>query len=87
MRRGASVDNDKYALHRRQLIDRYINCEPLRILFYIASTAPHLFPKMPSNKERLYVTLYARGGAPTMPGKEDTSVLSWRCLMRQRNPC
>ncbi|PYH92218.1 hypothetical protein BO71DRAFT_28664 [Aspergillus ellipticus CBS 707.79] len=23
-------------------------------------------------KDRLYVTLYARGGAPTMPGKEDT---------------
>ncbi|RAK96309.1 uncharacterized protein BO80DRAFT_229635 [Aspergillus ibericus CBS 121593] len=27
---------------------------------------------MPSNKDRLYVVLYARGGAPTMPGKEDT---------------
>ncbi|KAG2022069.1 hypothetical protein GB937_004163 [Aspergillus fischeri] len=27
---------------------------------------------MPSNKDRLYVTLYARGGKPTMPGKEDT---------------
>ncbi|PYI06130.1 hypothetical protein BO78DRAFT_461497 [Aspergillus sclerotiicarbonarius CBS 121057] len=27
---------------------------------------------MPSNKDRLYVALYARGGAPTMPGKEDT---------------
>ncbi|OJZ82151.1 hypothetical protein ASPFODRAFT_64201 [Aspergillus luchuensis CBS 106.47] len=27
---------------------------------------------MPSDKDRLYVALYARGGAPTMPGKEDT---------------
>ncbi|KAF2875932.1 hypothetical protein BDV95DRAFT_485478 [Massariosphaeria phaeospora] len=27
---------------------------------------------MPSSKDRLYVALYARGGAPTMPGKEDT---------------
>ncbi|KAH3258052.1 hypothetical protein KXW31_002459 [Aspergillus fumigatus] len=27
---------------------------------------------MPSNKDRLYVALYARGGNPTMPGKEDT---------------
>ncbi|KAF9889153.1 hypothetical protein FE257_007642 [Aspergillus nanangensis] len=27
---------------------------------------------MPSNKDRLYVGLFARGGAPTMPGKEDT---------------
>ncbi|KAH8742342.1 hypothetical protein F5883DRAFT_513450 [Diaporthe sp. PMI_573] len=27
---------------------------------------------MPSEKDRLYVALYARGGAPTMPGLEDT---------------
>ncbi|KAJ5121415.1 uncharacterized protein N7515_009376 [Penicillium bovifimosum] len=27
---------------------------------------------MPSNKDRIYVALYARGGRPTMPGKEDT---------------
>ncbi|MCJ1405706.1 hypothetical protein MMC11_008936 [Xylographa trunciseda] len=27
---------------------------------------------MPSNKDRLYVVLYARSGAPRMPGKEDT---------------
>ncbi|KAL2811547.1 hypothetical protein BDW59DRAFT_177083 [Aspergillus cavernicola] len=27
---------------------------------------------MPSNKDRLHVGLYARGGSPTMPGKEDT---------------
>ncbi|KJZ71011.1 hypothetical protein HIM_09590 [Hirsutella minnesotensis 3608] len=27
---------------------------------------------MPSGKDRLYVALYARGGAPTMPGLEDT---------------
>ncbi|KAJ5189668.1 hypothetical protein N7491_008287 [Penicillium cf. griseofulvum] len=27
---------------------------------------------MPPNKDRLYVALYARGGNPTMPGKEDT---------------
>ncbi|KAK2811586.1 hypothetical protein FQN50_001928 [Emmonsiellopsis sp. PD_5] len=27
---------------------------------------------MPSNKDRLYVALYARGGSPTMPEKEDT---------------
>ncbi|KAF2007406.1 hypothetical protein P154DRAFT_420169 [Amniculicola lignicola CBS 123094] len=27
---------------------------------------------MPSNKDRLYIALYARGGAPTMLGKEDT---------------
>ncbi|KAF1363369.1 hypothetical protein EJ07DRAFT_103853 [Lizonia empirigonia] len=27
---------------------------------------------MPSNKDRLYIALYARGGAPTMPDKEDT---------------
>ncbi|KAH3404497.1 hypothetical protein KXV40_003104 [Aspergillus fumigatus] len=27
---------------------------------------------MPSNKDRLYVALYAHGGNPTMPGKEDT---------------
>ncbi|KAJ5558328.1 hypothetical protein N7535_008541 [Penicillium sp. DV-2018c] len=26
---------------------------------------------MPSNKDRLYVVLHARGGGPTMPGKED----------------
>ncbi|EAW22827.1 uncharacterized protein NFIA_015200 [Aspergillus fischeri NRRL 181] len=30
---------------------------------------------MPSNKDRLYVTLYACGGKPTMPGKEDTMLL------------
>ncbi|RMZ67682.1 hypothetical protein GMOD_00001642 [Pyrenophora seminiperda CCB06] len=28
---------------------------------------------MPSNKDRLYVTLFGRGGAPKMEGKEDTS--------------
>jgi hypothetical protein len=27
---------------------------------------------MPSNKDRLYVALYARGGAAKMPGGEDT---------------
>lgn len=27
---------------------------------------------MPSNKARLYVALFARGGAAKMPGKEDT---------------
>ncbi|KAK0390716.1 hypothetical protein NLU13_0219 [Sarocladium strictum] len=27
---------------------------------------------MPSDKDRLYVALYARGGKPTMPGLEDT---------------
>ncbi|RAL17364.1 uncharacterized protein BO97DRAFT_409809 [Aspergillus homomorphus CBS 101889] len=27
---------------------------------------------MPSNKDRLYLTLNVRGGAPKMPGKEDT---------------
>ncbi|KAF1840070.1 uncharacterized protein K460DRAFT_380982 [Cucurbitaria berberidis CBS 394.84] len=27
---------------------------------------------MPAGKDRLYVALYARGGAPSMPGKEDT---------------
>ncbi|KAI0426084.1 hypothetical protein F5Y09DRAFT_334430 [Xylaria sp. FL1042] len=27
---------------------------------------------MPSEKDRLYVALYARGGVPTMPGLEDT---------------
>ncbi|KAG9253201.1 uncharacterized protein F5Z01DRAFT_637460 [Emericellopsis atlantica] len=27
---------------------------------------------MPSDKDRLYVALYAHGGAPTMPGLEDT---------------
>ncbi|EAU39006.1 predicted protein [Aspergillus terreus NIH2624] len=27
---------------------------------------------MPSNKDRLYVALYARASRPTMPGKEDT---------------
>ncbi|KAJ0414784.1 hypothetical protein BJY00DRAFT_305322 [Aspergillus carlsbadensis] len=27
---------------------------------------------MPSNKDRLYVALYARGGQARMPGKEDT---------------
>lgn len=27
---------------------------------------------MPSDKGRLYVALYARGGKPTMPDKEDT---------------
>lgn len=29
---------------------------------------------MPSNKDRLYVALYAHGGKPTMLGKEDTWV-------------
>ena len=27
---------------------------------------------MPSNKDRLYVALYARGGTALMSGKEDT---------------
>lgn len=31
---------------------------------------------MPSEKDRLYVALYARGVAPTMPGLEDTLGLS-----------
>jgi hypothetical protein len=31
---------------------------------------------MPSDKDRLYVTLYARGGAPKMPGLEDTHVVT-----------
>ncbi|KAL4768261.1 hypothetical protein BDW60DRAFT_219871 [Aspergillus nidulans var. acristatus] len=35
---------------------------------------------MPSNKDRLYVALYARGGNPTMPGKEDT--YHWALLPR-----
>ncbi|PGH03434.1 hypothetical protein AJ80_08682 [Polytolypa hystricis UAMH7299] len=30
---------------------------------------------MPSNKDLLYVALYARGGNSTMPGKEDTRAL------------
>ncbi|KAJ5958203.1 uncharacterized protein N7479_005353, partial [Penicillium vulpinum] len=30
------------------------------------------YPEIPSDKDRLYVALYARGGAPTVPGKEDT---------------
>jgi hypothetical protein len=34
------------------------------------SQVPHAI--MPSNKERLYITLYARSGAPKMPGLEDT---------------
>lgn len=29
---------------------------------------------MPSDKDRLYVVLHTRGGAPKMPGKEDTYV-------------
>ena len=29
---------------------------------------------MPSDKDRLYVCLYARSGAAKMPGKEDTYV-------------
>lgn len=29
---------------------------------------------MPSCKDRLHVALYARGGNPTVPGKEDTGV-------------
>jgi len=32
---------------------------------------------MPSNKNRLYVALYARGGARTMPGLEDQCVMLW----------
>lgn len=31
-----------------------------------------VYPKTQFNKDRLYIALYARGGAPTMPGKEDT---------------
>ncbi|KFY40704.1 hypothetical protein V494_03366 [Pseudogymnoascus sp. VKM F-4513 (FW-928)] len=38
---------------------------------------------MPSNKDRLYVALYARGGAPTMPGKEDT--YHWALLVGPKN--
>lgn len=30
---------------------------------------------MPSEKDRLYVALYARGGMPKMPGLEDTCVV------------
>ncbi|KAI1325731.1 hypothetical protein F5Y16DRAFT_411254 [Xylariaceae sp. FL0255] len=30
---------------------------------------------MPSDKDRLYIALYARGGSPKMPGLEDTSAL------------
>lgn len=31
---------------------------------------------MPSNKDRLYITLYARGGGAIMPSKEDTYTIS-----------
>jgi hypothetical protein len=31
-------------------------------------------PIMPSNKDRLYLGLYARAGSAKMPGKEDTYV-------------
>src|ERR1700679_4177436 len=34
---------------------------------------------MPSNKDRLYIALYARGGRATMPGKEDTYATSISC--------
>lgn len=30
---------------------------------------------MPQNKDRIYIALYARGGAAKMPEKEDTSVI------------
>lgn len=36
---------------------------------------------MPSNKDRLYLALYARGGVAKMPGREDTYVYGnslWR---------
>ncbi|CAD0101385.1 unnamed protein product, partial [Aureobasidium mustum] len=36
-------------------------------------------PIMPSNKARLYVALYVRGGAAKMPGKEDT--YGWNCVL------
>ncbi|KAJ6445290.1 hypothetical protein O9K51_00049 [Purpureocillium lavendulum] len=32
---------------------------------------------MPSNKDRLYIALYARGGEPKMPGLEDTYHLAF----------
>lgn len=34
-------------------------------------TPPNTKSPMPSNKDRLYVALYARGGEPKMPKKED----------------
>lgn len=33
-----------------------------------------LYRNMPSNKDRLYVALYARGGSATMPDGEDKYV-------------
>ncbi|KAL2846398.1 hypothetical protein BJY01DRAFT_263348 [Aspergillus pseudoustus] len=38
---------------------------------------------MPSNKDRLYVALYAGGGAATMPGKEDT--YHWALIVGPKN--
>ncbi|KAH9863394.1 hypothetical protein IAQ61_009671 [Plenodomus lingam] len=38
---------------------------------------------MPSDKDRLYVALYVRGGAPKMPGKEDT--YHWALLVGPKN--
>lgn len=31
---------------------------------------------MAPNKDRVYIGLYLRGGAPQMPGKEDTYVMT-----------
>ncbi|KAJ5730604.1 uncharacterized protein N7483_005112 [Penicillium malachiteum] len=38
---------------------------------------------MPSNKDRLYVALYARAGKPKMPGKEDT--YHWAFIVGPKN--
>ncbi|ESZ93189.1 hypothetical protein SBOR_6421 [Sclerotinia borealis F-4128] len=37
---------------------------------------------MPSNKDRLYIALYARGGKAIMPGKEDT--YHWALLVEPK---
>ncbi|KAH7305035.1 hypothetical protein B0I35DRAFT_147894 [Stachybotrys elegans] len=39
---------------------------------------------MPSDKDRLYIALYVRGGAPKMPGLEDT--YHWGLLVGPKNP-
>jgi hypothetical protein len=46
---------------------------------------------MPSNKDRLYVALYVRGGAAKIPGREDTYVcgqfaMEFIPLMKQQLP-
>lgn len=38
---------------------------------------------MPSNKDRLYLALYARGGVAKMPGREDTYVYGNSFPIRQ----